>query len=52
MRQGLAQQSGIVVATGRFREHMLVSIQNDGPVTIMLDSREKFAPQTDPRDPG
>lgn len=33
-----AQQTGLKVATGKFQEHMLVSIQNDGPVTIMLDS--------------
>jgi D-aminoacyl-tRNA deacylase len=32
---------GLRVATGRFQAHMLVSIDNDGPVTIMLDSREK-----------
>ncbi len=33
--------SGLKVETGRFQTHMLVEIQNDGPVTIMLDSREK-----------
>lgn len=31
---------GIPVATGRFREHMLVELVNDGPVTIWLDSKE------------
>ncbi len=31
---------GVPVATGRFREHMLVELVNDGPVTIWLDSRE------------
>lgn len=31
---------GIKVATGRFRAHMMVEIHNDGPVTIMLDSRQ------------
>ena len=31
------------VETGRFQTHMLVEIHNDGPVTIMLDSRDKFA---------
>jgi D-tyrosyl-tRNA(Tyr) deacylase len=36
------QTSGLNVATGRFRQHMFVEIHNDGPVTIMLDSREKF----------
>jgi D-tyrosyl-tRNA(Tyr) deacylase len=35
------QAYGVNTATGRFREHMLVEIHNDGPVTIMLDSREK-----------
>lgn len=39
----LAQASGLRVATGRFQQHMVVDIQNDGPVTVMLDSREKFA---------
>ncbi len=37
-----ARASGLTVATGRFQRHMLVNIQNDGPVTIMLDSTEKF----------
>jgi D-aminoacyl-tRNA deacylase len=36
------KQSGLKVATGQFREHMMVEIHNDGPVTIMLDSRDKF----------
>jgi D-tyrosyl-tRNA(Tyr) deacylase len=39
---GLAGESGLKVATGRFQQHMQVEILNDGPVTIMLDSREKF----------
>jgi D-tyrosyl-tRNA(Tyr) deacylase len=39
---GLARESGLAVATGRFQAHMLVEIHNDGPVTVMLDSREKF----------
>jgi len=34
--------SGLKVATGRFQQHMQVEIHNDGPVTIMLDSRDKF----------
>ena len=38
---GLAIGSGLKVATGRFQQHMLVEIHNDGPVTVMLDSREK-----------
>jgi D-tyrosyl-tRNA(Tyr) deacylase len=38
-----AKESGLKVATGRFQQHMQVEIHNDGPVTIMLDSREKFS---------
>jgi D-tyrosyl-tRNA(Tyr) deacylase len=30
------------VATGRFRAEMLVELVNDGPVTILLDSRKEF----------
>ena len=36
------RSTGLKVATGRFQQHMLVEIHNDGPVTIMLDSREKL----------
>jgi D-aminoacyl-tRNA deacylase len=32
--------AGIRVATGRFGADMLVTIENDGPVTIWLDSAE------------
>jgi D-aminoacyl-tRNA deacylase len=31
---------GVPLQTGIFRAHMLVSLVNDGPVTIWLDSRE------------
>jgi len=41
----LFQEIGLVVATGRFQEHMLVKIQNDGPVTIMLDSSDRHKPR-------
>jgi D-tyrosyl-tRNA(Tyr) deacylase len=34
--------SGLTVATGRFRAMMDVSLVNDGPVTILLDSRRAF----------
>ncbi len=37
-----ARTTGLNVETGRFQQHMMVEINNDGPVTIMLDSREKF----------
>jgi len=33
---------GIPVATGKFQAHMMVSLVNNGPVTIMLDSRKRF----------
>jgi len=39
----MAQATGLKVATGRFQQHMQVAIHNDGPVTIMLDSKEKLA---------
>jgi D-tyrosyl-tRNA(Tyr) deacylase len=34
--------AGITVATGKFREMMKVFILNDGPVTILLDSKKLF----------
>jgi len=34
--------SGLRVETGRFQQYMQVEIHNDGPVTILLDSRDKF----------
>ena len=37
-----ARATGLKVETGRFQQYMQVDIRNDGPVTIMLDSREKF----------
>ncbi len=37
-----ARATGLKVETGRFRQYMHVEIHNDGPVTILLDSREKF----------
>jgi D-tyrosyl-tRNA(Tyr) deacylase len=37
-----AAGQGIMVETGRFREHMDVQLTNDGPVTILLDSKKLF----------
>jgi D-tyrosyl-tRNA(Tyr) deacylase len=34
--------TGLQVETGVFREHMQVEIHNDGPVTLLLDSRRAF----------
>jgi D-tyrosyl-tRNA(Tyr) deacylase len=36
-----ARESGLKVETGRFQEYMQVEIHNDGPVTVILDSRER-----------
>lgn len=36
------QQQGVTVETGRFQTHMLVELVNDGPVTILLDSKKNF----------
>jgi len=33
---------GLHVETGEFRAHMDVSLVNDGPVTILLDSKKQF----------
>lgn len=36
---GLLREEGIRVSTGEFAAHMEVHLINDGPVTIILDSR-------------
>lgn len=36
------RNQGIKVETGIFQAHMLVKINNNGPVTILLDSRKTF----------
>ncbi len=38
----MIQDGGLRVETGRFRTHMEVSLVNDGPVTILLDSHKEF----------
>ena len=38
----LAQQEGISVSTGQFQADMKVHLINDGPVTILLDSKKQF----------
>ena len=35
----LARATGLRIETGRFQKHMLVEIYNDGPVTVLLDSK-------------
>ena len=41
----LFRKTGLTVATGQFQEYMQVRIQNDGPVTIMLDSADRNRPR-------
>ena len=36
------QAAGLRVATGEFQAMMQVSLVNDGPVTLLLDSRKRF----------
>jgi D-tyrosyl-tRNA(Tyr) deacylase len=37
----LFNSTDLKVATGRFQEYMQVHLQNDGPVTLMLDSADR-----------
>ena len=39
------RETGLRVETGRFQEYMTVTIHNDGPVTIMLDSDDLQRPR-------
>ena len=36
------QNRNVRVATGRFQQHMDVELVNDGPVTLLVDSRKEF----------
>lgn len=36
------RDAGLRVETGRFQAHMAVESRNDGPVTVLLDSRRVF----------
>lgn len=38
----LLKESGLKVETGEFGAHMEVDIQNDGPVTLLLESKRNF----------
>lgn len=42
----LLRGHGLAVETGRFGERMAVSIENEGPVTIVLDTSEGSLPAT------
>ena len=37
----LFRQTGLKVDTGQFQEYMQVRLQNDGPVTLLLDSIDR-----------
>ena len=39
---GALRAMGLTVATGVFRAQMAVALVNDGPVTLLLDSRKAF----------
>ena len=41
----LLRETGLVVSTGRFQAYMQVRSQNDGPVTILLDSADRHRPR-------
>lgn len=38
----MLKETGLKVETGKFGADMKVDIQNDGPVTILLDSKKEF----------
>ena len=38
----LFKESGLAVKVGHFQEHMVVHIDNDGPVTLAIDSSDRF----------
>ena len=38
----LARDKGVKVETGQFQAHMMVDILNDGPVTLLVDSKRLF----------
>ena len=38
----LCREKELTVAVGEFQAEMLVALENDGPVTILLDSRKLF----------
>jgi D-tyrosyl-tRNA(Tyr) deacylase len=43
-RQGLGRL-GVSTASGRFAAHMIVSLVNDGPYTILVDTDETESPR-------
>ena len=41
----LFKESNLKVATGLFGEYMQVELENEGPVTLMLDSADRLRPR-------
>ena len=41
----LFRKTGLRVETGRFQQSMVVDVQNEGPVTIMVDSADRHRPR-------
>ena len=39
------QQTGLKVATGEFQAYMQVRLENDGPVTLLVDSADRSRPR-------
>jgi D-tyrosyl-tRNA(Tyr) deacylase len=39
---GACRARGLPVETGEFRAHMLVTLTNEGPVTLLLDTKKAF----------
>lgn len=37
------EKTGVATKTGKFQSHMVVEIVNDGPVTIIIDSKDKIS---------
>lgn len=42
LAQVLTQKHGILVGTGQFQAQMKVELVNEGPVTILIDSKKEF----------
>jgi len=39
---GACRTRGLTVETGEFRAHMLVTLTNEGPVTLLVDTKKAF----------
>lgn len=38
----LCRETGVAVSQGQFQTHMIVALDNNGPVTMLLDSKRQF----------